>query len=298
MEVNPLSGALVVDKPAGWTSHDVVAKVRRIAQTKKVGHLGTLDPMATGVLPLLLGRATRLAQYFGAREKCYEGVVRFGFSTDTYDAEGVPISEPSRAVPDSGTIERALQAFRGRLLQTPPPVSAKKVNGVPAYKLARRNEPVELAPVEVTIHELTILGFEADAVAIRVRCSAGTYIRSIAHDLGRQLGCGAHLRELRRTDSGEFGIGSAHTLECLGQLASEGRIAEALLPAASLLPEMPAEIVDDEVAAHIRQGREFRLSPFRPGHGSERIKAISTAGELLAIGQALLPGMYRPVCVL
>ena len=202
-----MNGIIVVDKPETWTSHDVVNRVRRLANTKKVGHLGTLDPIATGVLPLVIERATRLAQFYVRRDKLYEAVIRFGLSTDTYDRAGVPTS-PQTQPPalDAAMLEPYLQRFRGKFLQTPPPVSAKKVAGRPAYELARKNIAVELAPVEVQVYELTVMGIEGPDVRVRAFCSAGTYLRAIAHELGREIGCGAHLLQLRRTESGDFSL--------------------------------------------------------------------------------------------
>ena len=294
-----MNGIIVVDKPEGWTSHDVVNKMRRLANTKKVGHLGTLDPIATGVLPLVVGRATRLAQFYARRDKVYEAVIRFGFSTDTYDRAGVPTSDetPPPAL-DAAMLEPYLQRFRGKLLQTPPPVSAKKVAGRPAYELARKNIAVELAPVEVQVYELTVLGVEGTDVRVRAFCSAGTYLRAIAHELGRDVGCGAHLYQLRRTEAGDFSLAQAHTLEQLQELSAAGRLSEALIPAAQLLPEFPSEYVDDLTEGHIRQGRDFPVSPFRVQKGSRYVKAISHAGDLVAIGEIKLPNLYHPIVVL
>ena len=180
-----VDGVIVVDKSEGWTSHDVVNKMRRLANTKKVGHLGTLDPIATGVLPLVIGRATRLAQFYTRRDKVYEAIIRFGFSTDTFDRAGVATSPEVTPPPfDAEMIEPYLQRFRGKVLQTPPPVSAKKVAGRPAYELARKNIAVELAPVEVQIYQLNLLGIELSDVRVRAHCSAGTYLRAIAHVSG------------------------------------------------------------------------------------------------------------------
>jgi tRNA pseudouridine55 synthase len=289
---------MVVDKPGGWTSHDVVNKARRFAGTRKVGHLGTLDPMATGVLPLLIGRATRLAQFFGKADKVYEGTVQFGYSTDTYDAEGKPISEAQAVSLDRGVIEGLLARFQGKVWQTPPPVSAKKIQGTPAYKLARKNIDVKLEPVEVEIHSIDILRCEGDELDLRVHCGSGTYLRSIAHDLGQMLGTGAFLKKLRRTASGGFDSQMSHTLEELASLSEQGRIAEALIPAADLLPEFPSEQVDAATAGFIRQGRDFRVSPFRSAAASKYVKAVSHDGELLAIGEAKLPNVYHPILVL
>lgn len=289
-----MDGAIIVDKPAGWTSHDVVGKMRRIAGTRRVGHLGTLDPMATGVLPVVINRATRLSQFLMKADKVYEAVVRFGFATDTYDAEGERLGEVMPPVIDAGVFA----AFVGEIDQVPPPVSAKKINGVPAYKLARRDKPVELAPVRVSIQSIDVLETGADTVRIRVHCGSGTYIRSIAHDAGAKLGCGAHLASLRRLRAGPFDIAKAHTLEALAELSAEGRLAEALLPAAELLPEFPAERVDDTVAGMIRQGRDFRTSPFRVKSGARYVRAIGQGGELVAIGEMKLPNLYHPMLVL
>ena len=291
-------GVIVVDKPAGWTSHDVVAKVRNLAQTKKVGHLGTLDPAATGVLPLVLGRATRLAQFYTSNEKIYDAVIHFGWATDSYDADGEIVGDKTEPELDRARLEELLEPFRGSFEQTPPPFSAKKVAGVPAYKLARKKKPVDLAPVEVTIHQLELLEIHDAEARMKVRCSSGTYLRSIAHELGRTYGCGAFLKTLRRLRSGEFAIEEASTLERLIELAREDRLSEALIPAARLLPEIPAVHVDQLTETQIRQGRNFRGSPFRSGPPAKLVKAMSADGSLIAIGEARLPNVYHPAIVL
>jgi tRNA pseudouridine55 synthase len=296
--VTALDGAIVVDKPEGWTSHDVVAKMRRLAQTKKAGHLGTLDPIATGVLPLLLGRATRLAQFFTRNDKMYDGTVRFGYATDTYDRQGEPSGPMLEAFPDAARIEERLERFRGKFMQTPPPVSAKKVGGVAAYKLARQKREFTLAPVEVQVYELKLLSVEGTEARIRCHCSAGTYLRSIAHELGVELGCGAHLKELRRTASGDFSIDQARTLDELAELAAAGRLAEVLVPAAQLLPQFPSQFVDELAEGRIRQGRDFAVSPFRSGRESRYVKAVSRAGQLVAVGEMKLPNVCHPIIVL
>jgi tRNA pseudouridine55 synthase len=188
--------------------------------------------------------------------------------------------------------------MRGEILQTPPPVSAKKVKGVPAYKLTRRNEAVELAPVRVSILELTLLSLEGDRARLLVRCSAGTYIRAIAHELGIRLGCGAHVDELVRTQAGPFRIGQAWTIERLQELKDQGRLAEAMVPAAELLPQFPPVFVDDLTVTQIRQGRDFTVSAFRVGAGAAHVKAIDRGGRLVAIGRISLPHVYHPVIVL
>jgi tRNA pseudouridine55 synthase len=293
-----LCGVLVLDKPVGWTSHDAVNKVRRLAKTKKVGHLGTLDPLATGVLPLVIGKATRLAQYFGKDRKRYETVVRFGYSTFTYDREGEPTSEARPVTLDASRMEALLEPFRGAFEQLPPPVSAKKIEGVPAYKLARKNQPVELKPVPVEVYSLEVMKVEGSDLHLRLECSPGTYVRSIAHELGKALGCGAFVQELRRTHSGEFGLDQAYTIEAVAELCEQERFDTALITGAQLLPQIPAEIVDALTEAQIRQGRDFRTSPFRVAKEAPLVKALNREGQILAIGERKLPNLYHPVLVL
>jgi len=292
-----MDGVIVVDKPEGWTSHDVVNKVRKIARTKKAGHLGTLDPIATGVLPLVIERATRLAQFYTRSDKVYQGVVRFGWATTTYDRAGEPVGAKLDAAIDAAELERRLEAFRGEFLQTPPAVSAKRVEGRRAYELARKSVDVQLEPVKVHVYELKLIEIRGSDVTLRAHCSAGTYMRSIAHDLGQAVGCGAHLHELRRLTSGEFELAQSRTIEQLAALATEDRLAEAILPASQLLPGFPAVVVDDITAAQIRNGRNFQVSPFR-AQAAKNVKAVTRSGDLLAIGEAVLPNVYHPVVVL
>jgi tRNA pseudouridine55 synthase len=289
---------IVVDKPEGITSHDVVNRMRRLANTRKIGHLGTLDPMATGVLPLVIGRATRLAQFFSAGEKTYDACMQFGWSTDTYDREGERISEPSEPRFRRAEFEATLAKYRGIFLQTPPPFSAKKIAGTPAYKLARKGTPVDLAPVSVEVFALDLVAFEGATARIRLRCSAGTYVRSIAHGIGLDLGCGAFLTALRRTASSEFEEAQAFTLEALGALAKASQLERALIPAARLLPGFPTAPVDTITTGQIRQGKDFRLSPFVEPCGAKYVKAVSPEGDLIAIGEARLPQLYHPILVL
>jgi tRNA pseudouridine55 synthase len=225
-------------------------------------------------------------------------VIRFGWSTLTYDADGEPTTPQTEPVLERERLEELFDAFRGLILQTPPPVSAKKVAGRPAYELARKHIAVELQPVEVIVRSLELLWVEGCEAGVRVECSAGTYVRSIAHDAGRALGCGAHLKSLRRLQSGQFAISQARTLEQLAELAAEERLGEALIPAMQLLPEFPSEIVDQLSASQIRQGRDFRVSPFKLRDGVKRVKAVSRSGELIAIGEAVLPNVYHPILVL
>jgi tRNA pseudouridine55 synthase len=293
-----LDGVIVVNKPEGWTSHDVVGKMRGIAGTRRVGHLGTLDPIATGVLPLMIGQATRLARFWEGSEKNYDAVVRFGFATSTYDRAGEPCGPDKNPRVTADQIETCLVPMRGEIEQTPPPVSAKKVNGVPAYKLARQNLHVDLAPAKVSIYELTLLEVDGTRVRLRVRCSTGTYIRSIAHQLGIMLGCGAHVEALVRTQSGPFQLDRAFSIEQLQTLKEEGRLDEALIPMRDLLPEFPGVFVDDITAATIRQGRDFQVSAFRVNAGSPHVKAIGPDGRLVAIGRIAMPHVYHPIVVL
>jgi tRNA pseudouridine55 synthase len=288
-----LDGIVVINKPEGWTSHDVVAKVRGIAGTRRVGHLGTLDPIATGVLPVMIGQATRLAQFWERSEKTYEAKIRFGFATTTYDRASEPVGPVTSPSISREELEAALEPMRGEIEQVPPPVSAKKVKGVPAYKLARAGALAELAPVKVTVFELEVLDAAEAACTLRVRCSAGTYIRAMAHEVGQRLGCGAHVEELVRTQAGPFRIDQAWTLEKL-----QGHVEEAMVPAAELLPQFPPVYVDEETISRIRQGRDFTVSPFRVNAGTAHVKAIDRAGRLVAIGKIMLPHVYHPVIVL
>jgi tRNA pseudouridine55 synthase len=292
-----MNGLVLIDKPGGCTSHDVVNRWRKLAGTKRVGHLGTLDPMATGLLALLTGNATRLAQFYGKEDKTYLAEITLGCFSDTYDAEG-EITETGVAVPATEVIIAALQQFRGRIMQTPPPVSAKKIGGVPAYKFARKQMPVDLPPVEIEIKQLEVKRFTDRRMEILVTGTAGTYIRGIAHDLGRQLGCGALLSRLTRTQAGEFKLEQAKNLDELTELARAGRLDEAVIPAGKLLSRMPVEYVDSTVEGQIRQGRDFRTSPFVVTPGAPFVKALSRSGDLIAIGELKIPNIYHPTTVL
>jgi tRNA pseudouridine55 synthase len=293
-----LDGVIVIDKPEGWTSHDVVGKMRRIAQTKRIGHLGTLDPFATGVLPLVVGRATRLARFYTRSDKIYEGTVRFGWATNTHDRTGEPLGEARDVRIEAAELEPLLDRFRGEFLQTPPSVSAKKVAGRRAYELARKDIAVELPPSPVNVYELTVLSIESCLVKLRVHCSGGTYLRSIAHDLGTAMGCGAHLAELRRLASGEFELAKARTIAQLEALAFGDGLGEAIVPMAQMMPDFPSILVDDIAAAQIRQGRNFNASPFRAQPDAKFVKAVTGRDELVAIGEAILPNVYHPAVVL
>jgi tRNA pseudouridine55 synthase len=290
-----MNGALVIDKPAGWTSHDVVGRVRRLLGERSVGHLGTLDPMATGVLPLVLGRMTRLAQFYGGAEKHYDGVVRLGFATDTYDATGDPTGEPRTVRVSAEQVEAAAARFRGAIEQTPPPFSAKKVAGVPAYKLARKKKDVELKAVKVEVRELTILEVDGERVQFRARVSAGTYLRSIAHELGAALGVGGHLESLRRTASGEFLVEDAHTLEQLEAAAQAGEAEALLIHPRRMLPEMPSVTANEEQAARIATGQAVNLPEMSR---AKLVKVFRGQSDLICIAQRVAGTLFHPKIVL
>ena len=292
-----MDGVIVVDKPPGISSHGAVQRMRRIAGERRVGHLGTLDPLGTGVLPLVLGKATRLSQFFLGHEREYEATIRFGFATSTYDKEGEPVGEVSTPEIDRTELEAAMERFRGPIDQMPPPVSAKKIGGVPAYKLARQNQPVNLKTARVEIYELELLDVDGPCADIRMRTSAGAYVRSLAHDLGAALGCGGHVTALRRTAMGEFDLDGARTFEQLEELAQEGRLEEVLASPAQLLPAIPAHRVDEVTAGRIAHGMDFQVSAFGDPAPAKRIKAIGPDGRLVAIGEIRLPGAYHPIVV-
>lgn len=293
-----MNGLVLIDKPAGYTSHDVVNLWRKLAKTKRAGHLGTLDPMATGLLALVTGPATRLAQYFGESDKTYIAEITFGIVSDTYDAQALTTDTGVSPPSDLASIERVLDSFRGRFEQTPPPVSAKKIQGVPAYKLARKQIPVDLKPVAVEVKRLAIETFAPPRLELSITCSAGTYVRALAHDCGQKLGCGAVLSKLRRTQLGEFTIEQSRTVEELGELAVADRLSEAIIPAGQLLSTFPTAYCDAFTEAQIRQGRDFRTSPFVVPPGARFVKALSHSGELIAIGELRMPNVYHPATVL
>ena len=290
-----MNAVLIIDKPAGLTSHDVVNRVRRIVGEKSVGHLGTLDPMATGVLPLVLGNLTRLAQFYNASEKAYEGTIRFGFATDTYDSEGEivgPIQGVSLSLEQLGPMSHK---FCGIVEQTPPPFSAKKIDGVPAYKLARKKKEVKLEPVRVEVKKFEITSCDGERAEFRARVSSGTYMRSIAHDLGRELGCGAHLASLRRTGVAEFSIEEAHTLERIEKATQRDRLEEIAVHPRKLLPEMPSITATDEIAAYVRSGRAVNLPDFSR---AKQVKVFYGQSELIAIATRVAGTLFHPKIVL
>ena len=298
----PVNGILIIDKPSGFTSHDVVARVRRILGQRAVGHLGTLDPLATGVLPLVLGNMTRLAQFYLASEKSYAGLIRFGFATDTYDAEGEPVGEQQDPSLTVEQIRDLAGKFLGTIEQTPPPFSAKKINGVPAYKLARKKKEVTLTPVSVEIKQFEIPKLEDSRAHFVARVASGTYLRSIAHEMGQLAGCGAHLESLRRTSVAEFQLQDAHTLEELEQAVQGGEvqggeinIETMLVHPRKLLPALPSVTATDEVASKIRHGMAVNLSDFSP---APEVKVFSGQRDLIAISTRVAGTLFHPRIVL
>lgn len=286
----------MVDKPGGMTSHDVVGKLRRITGEKSIGHLGTLDPMATGILPLVLGKYTRLAQYFSSAEKSYTGAIQFGFSTDTYDAEGVAAGPDLAPVLTLEQVRAAAARFHGEMEQMPPPYSAKKIAGTPAYKLAREGKAVELKAVRVCIDHFAITGIDGAEAAFEMRISAGGYVRSVAHELGQDLGCGAHLSRLRRTRAGVFDLSEAHTLEELEALPGNVEALEDLcVHPRTLLPEMPSVTGDAAALGRLRNGAQANLPEF--SHAA-MVKVFAGQRELVGIAKRVAGTLFQPVVVM
>ena len=311
----PNDGALVINKPKGKTSHDVVDAVRHLAGFRQIGHLGTLDPLATGVLVLLLGRATRLVQFYAGRRKRYEAGFRFGFATDTYDSDGEAQGPDAAPSLDAATLEKFAAERTGRFEQMPPSFSAKKVKGRPAYELARKKQVVELKPVEVEIYEYKLREIDGSVARFVIECSSGTYIRSLAHEMGQKLGCGAHLAEITRTAVGEFSMEQAITLEELAEAKQAGKFADRLIPLEGLLTNFPRVNVLPVVEKRVRHGTKFNimLAQLQPGRvepppgattqldGGElkppRLRVFSQQDKLIAIAEAVVPRTYQPIVV-
>ena len=323
-----MDGLLVVDKPSGPTSHDVVARLRRVLGERRVGHTGTLDPLATGVLALVVGRATRLARFLSTSDKSYEAVIRLGVSTDTADAVGAPIGSPfAGSLPSRDAIDRALDAFRGTFRQQPPAFSAKKIGGKRSHKLARARQRSDRqsdgesdrqsdresdrqsdrqsdgalpAPANVTIHRLEVVGVEADRLTLTVDCSAGFYVRSLAHDLGQMLGTGAHLERLRRTRSGEFTLAGAIELAAAEQ--DHDRARASVVPLACMLPELRAVVLTLDGVRHAIQGRDLAPRDAVSGFAapdSGLVRLVDSTGALVGIAEAArTPGLLHPFVVL
>jgi tRNA pseudouridine55 synthase len=326
-----MNAVLIIDKPSGFTSHDVVARVRRILQQRAVGHRGTLDPMATGVLPLVVGNMTRLAQFYLKSEKSYEGVIRFGFATDTYDAEGEAAGPPQQPSLTLELVRELATRFTGVIEQLPPPYSAKKVGGVPAYKLARKKQEVALNSVQVEVKQFEIVSIEDCCATFRARVGSGTYMRSIAHDMGQLAGCGAHLQSLRRTAVAEFVIEDAHTLQQLEEAARGCTSAEnpggqktmevsgggneslrmegslnrnqkhgeeaftgLFVHPRKLLPALPAVTATDEILVRICHGRPVNLPELSR---AREVKVFSGQRDLIAICTRLAGTLFHPKIV-
>lgn len=311
----PFDGALVINKPQGKTSHDIVDAVRHLAGFRQIGHLGTLDPLATGVLVLLLGKATRLVRFYSGRRKRYTAGFRFGFATNTYDSEGTAQGPDAPPVLDHEVLERFAAELLGRSEQMPPVFSAKKVHGRPAYELARKNQAVELKPVSVELFQYQLTEIDGPIARFSIECSSGTYIRVLAHDMGQKLGCGAHLAEICRTAVGEFSLDQALSIDELAQSAREGRLQSCLISLENLLPEYPRANVLPVLEKKVRHGGKFNVLPSQiqpgrvelpPGATSQldsdstpvpRLRVFSQQNKLLAIAQAVVPRTYQPVVV-
>lgn len=300
-----MNGVLIVDKPTGPTSHDVVARVRRAIGLRRIGHTGTLDPLATGVLPLVLGRATRLSQFLSADEKEYVADVRLGASSDTYDAMGRLSRMFSTEAgaddhwPTAADVESVLSEFRGTYWQTPPPFSAKKIAGTPAYRFARRDQAVELKPVSVTVSALTLVACSHDVVRLRVVCSAGFYVRTLAHELGGRLGCGGYLEALRRTRVGSFREEEAVPLEAIEQAGTDAL--RYLLPMNRLLEEYPTVVVNPRGVKRATHGNALGpedLAGPPPAASTPKARVVDSDGSLLAIAEPVSGGLLHPVVVL
>ena len=288
-----MNGVLVIDKPAGMTSHDVVSRVRRLLNERSVGHLGTLDPMATGVLPLMLGKLTRLAQFYNSAEKVYQGNIRLGFATDTYDAEGEAAGEAKNVQATLEQLQEASGRFRGEIEQMPPPFSAKKIHGVPAYKLARKKQEVKLEPVRVEIKEFEILSLDGEVASFRARVSSGTYMRSVAHEIGQLLEVGAHLSSLRRTEVGEFTEADSRTLEQVEAAAAEPE--SLMIHPRRILPAFPSVTADEMNANRIRHGQAVNLPEMSR---APLVKVFAGQAELIAIASRVAGTLFHPKVVL
>lgn len=277
---NAISGVLVVDKPVGMTSHDVVQAIRNGTGLRRAGHTGTLDPRASGVLVILVGPAVRLSEYVSASDKRYQAIIRLGSATDTFDSEGKFTRSDTPVDVTEAQFEEVLQTFVGEIEQTPPPYSAVKVQGRKAYEMARQGEEVELAPRIIQVHHLEVLEWAPPEVVVDVHCSSGTYVRSLANDLGEKLGCGAYLVGLRRTKSGRFSLRDATPLRRLQESFTAGNWYQYLIPAAEALGDWPAiELSPDEVEA-VRHGHRVKVK----GETTEtKVRGVSTQGELVAL---------------
>ncbi len=288
------NGLLILDKATGMTSHDVVAIVRRATGERSVGHLGTLDPLATGVLPLLLGKYTRLAQFFSQNEKEYTGTIRFGYSTDSFDCDGTANSDSQPLTKTLAELQQLALHFNGDMDQVPPIFSAKKIDGVPAYKLARAGLPAPVKPARIHIHDFRLFSLEGEEATFTMTVSAGGYVRSVAHELGQMAGCGAHLSSLRRTRAGLFTLAQSITVDQLK--SSTTAELESLLPhPRTLLLDMPSVTVDEQVAGRLRNGMQVNLPDYST---APLIKVFTSPTDLLAIAKRVAGTLMHPQVVI
>jgi tRNA pseudouridine55 synthase len=291
-----MDGVVVINKPTGITSHDVVLACRRILGEKRIGHAGTLDPLATGILLLLIGKATRIAQYLEAGEKEYRAVMRLGVTTDTLDAEGRVVETRTYTAPERGDLERILRQFTGPLLQSPPAFSAIKIDGTPSYKLARQGTAKPNKPRPVTVHAIELTGYEDPLVSLRVQCSKGTYIRTLCADIGDALGPGAHVTTLERTRSGRFTLDQAITLEELKDRVSAGDVSSAVLPIDEALAEFPAVSLTEAETVGVSHGNRLSGSQSASILPSGLVRLHDPSGRLLAVAR-LDYGIVKPELV-
>ncbi len=291
-----MDGILNINKPSGITSHDVVQKVRRIVKEKRIGHTGTLDPLATGVLVLCVGKATRIARYLEAGEKEYQAVMRLGVITDTLDASGRVLETRFYTPPDRAAIERVMRKHTGVIMQRPPAFSAVKIAGVPSYKLARLGKAEVLDPRPVTIHSIELTAYLDPVVSFTVRCSKGVYVRTLCADMGETLGMGAHLASLVRTRSGRFSIEQAVSLDQLEDIASEGGVYQAMTSVEEALAEFPAVLIGSEEASRIAHGNRVSCPPSLVNSSSDLARIHDSAGKLLALAR-VVAGTLRPELV-
>lgn len=304
-----MNGLILVDKPPDCTSHDVVLRLRRILSEPRIGHFGTLDPMATGLLILALGKASRFFPFYSKEVKVYRGAIRLGIAMDTYDAQGKPLAEEVFDLPGEPALRQAMSRFVGDIRQVPPPFSAKKIRGKPYYKLARAGRETPKPEIKVHLERFLLLSYAPPDAEVEVACSSGTYVRSLAHDLGRDLGCGAHLSRLRRLSSGDFRVEQAFSLERIADLATRGRIDRALIPLEVLLPDCPRLVLSDSDCHLARTGQAvapqdaLQAGPSPSGSGkpgpAQTVRLFDSRERLVALARADEGGtLLRPFLVI
>jgi tRNA pseudouridine55 synthase len=292
-----MNGVLIINKPRGWTSHDVVNRVRKILQEKQIGHTGTLDPLATGVLVLCIGKATKIVRYLEADDKEYTAELKLGSTTDTQDSDGRVLVTHEYSPPSVEQVRDAMNSFQGSISQRPPAFSALKVNGIPSYRLARQGTLQELAKRPITVHEIRLLDYADPIVRFTARCSKGTYVRTLCADIGEQLGMGAHLVSLIRTRSGRFGLDQALTIEQAEKLAADGQAEQALAPLNDALGCFPFMIIEESDARRITHGNSVAVqSGIELPSGSGPIRVLGRDGRLLAIARSG-DGLLKPEVV-